>query len=419
MAAISRSVRLWLAVALLILSACASSAPPAEVTPTFDVTDRDQPIPQALLDTADAERDLLGAVYTRLAPSVVAVEAVLEGGIVRRGSGFIYDRNGRIVTSAQTISGAEAVRVTFDDGLTVNATSAGFDAYSDVAVLRVDVPPARSIPVTFADSDAVQVGERAIVLGNPYGLSSSINSGIIGGIGRRLPSAALVDFGLPPGFQNPRILQTSVPVPQGGNGGVVLNSRGEVVGMAVEVTTAGGLYQGVGFAVPANTVRRVVPDLIRDGEVRYAWLGINTVQSDYGLASFARALSLATDSGVLVTAVTPQSPADEADLRGGSRYVDAFGLPVCAGGDIITAIDGTFISHIDDLVYYLLVNHIPGDVVTLLILRDGDPQEVSVTLAERPTTTPPLPPCGDASLPERDGTPVPPAPPTPVGVPEA
>ncbi len=391
----------WLLPVLLILAlgACGGISEPSAPTPTFDPLQLDEPIPAEFIALADAEHLLLQAIYARVAPSVVAVEAIAPDGTLTRGSGFIYDRNGRIITSAQVIAAGDAWRVTLENGLTLNAALLGQDAYSDIAVLSIEASPAQLPPVAFADSDAVQVGERAIVIGNPYGLNSSISSGIISGVGRQLPSAALIDFGLPPGFQNPRILQTDVPIPAGGNGGVVLNSRGEVIGLGVEVATAAGLYAGVGFAVPSNTVTRVVPDLIRDGRVAYAWLGINTIQTTYGLSSFAPALRLATDSGVLITQVTPGSPAADAGLRGGMRFEEAFGLMVCNGGDIITAIDSTFITHIDELVYYLLVNHIPGDVVTLLVLREGEPLEVTVTLDERPVAAVALPPCGDAALP--------------------
>ncbi len=403
-------MRRWLLLGLaLILSACTTQPDMIEEpTPTFDPFQIDAPIPDEIVQVAAAENLLLQAIYARVSPSVVGVEVLDDDGIATRGSGFIFDRNGRIITNAHLVLAGDAWRVVFHDGYTVNGALLGYDLYSDLAVLSVDAPPDRLLPVTFADSDQVLVGSRAIFIGNPYGLSNSITHGIIGGIGRQLPSATLIDLDLPPSFQNPRILQTSMPIPAGGNGGVVLDAQGAVIGLAVEIASVVGLYHGVGFAIPSNTVNRVVPDLIRDGQVAYAWLGINTIQTAYNLSSLANELGLGDTSGVLITQVTPDSPASEAGLLGGNRYTEAFNMMVCNGGDIITAINGVYVNHIDDLVYYLLINHIPGDVVDLMVLRNGQPMQVALTLGERPTRTFELPPCGDAVLPLRGtGTPAP------------
>jgi 2-alkenal reductase len=396
-------MRRWLLFCLaLFLSAC-STQPDVieEPTPTFNPFQVEAIIPAEIMQVTEAENLLLQAIYARVSPSVVGVEVLDDNGVVTRGSGFIFDRNGRIITNAHLVLAGDAWRVIFHDGHTINGALLGYDVYSDLAVLSVETTPERLLPVTFADSDQVLVGSRAIFIGNPYGLSNSISQGIIGGIGRQLPSATLVDLDLPPSFQNPRILQTSMPIPSGGNGGVVLDHQGAVIGLAVEIASVAGLYHGVGFAIPSNTVSRVVPDLIRDGQVSYAWLGINTVQTSYNLSSLANELGLGDTSGVLITQVTPDSPASEAGLLGGNHYTEAFDMMVCNGGDIITAINGVYINHIDDLVYYLLINHIPSDVVELLILRNGQPMYVSVTLGERPTRTFELPPCGDAVMPEQ------------------
>jgi 2-alkenal reductase len=389
----------------LMLGAC-SSEPDIiiEPTPTFDPFVVDAVIPDEIIRQAEAENLLLQAIYARVSPSVVGVEVLDDNGVVARGSGFVFDRNGRIITNAHLVLAGDAWRVIFHDGYTVNSALLGYDLYSDLAVLSVTTPPDRLLPVTFANSDQVLVGSQAVFIGNPYGLSNSITYGIIGGIGRQLPSATLANLDLPPSFQNPRILQTSMPIPLGGNGGVVLNNQGAVIGLGVEVASVIGLYHGVGFAIPSNTVSRVVPDLIRDGQVSYAWLGINTVQTSYNLSSLANELGLGDASGVLVTQVSPDSPASDAGLLGGNRYTEAFDMMICNGGDIITAVNGVYINHIDDLVYYLLIHHIPGDVVDLMILRNGQPMQVSVILGERPTTTFELPPCGDAVMPERGST---------------
>lgn len=347
-------------------------------------------VPQAVIDAADAEYQLLTNIYERVAPSVVNIEVVTNTvgfADVGRGSGFVLDTEGHIITNAHVVNDANEVRVTFNDGYVAEARTVGVDLFSDLAVLSVEVDPSRLFPVTFADSDTVRVGERAIAIGNPFGLASSMTVGIVSGLGRQLPSAELIDNTVIGGFNNPSIIQVDTDVNPGNSGGPLLNSHGEVIGVTTAIRTESGVFQGVGFAVPSRTVQRVVPELIANGHVEYSWIGISTLAAEdgFGVASLAEPLELPVNAGVLVTSVTPNSPAEKAGLIGGNRIVAVRGQEICAGGDIIVAVNGLFVDNMDELVSYLVVNTKPGDTVNLLVVRSGETFEVPVALEARPT----------------------------------
>lgn len=351
------------------------------------------PIPQSIIDEADAEYLLLANVYDRTTPSIINIEADVysdTGAYVdtSRGSGFVYDMQGHVITNAHVIRSARAIRVTFNNGYIATAQVVGVDTYSDIGVIKVDAPVDRLQPLALIDSDTVRVGQRAIAIGNPFGLSSSMSVGIVSGLGRTLRSAALIDATALPGFQNPAIIQTDTPINPGNSGGPLLNSHGEVIGVTTAIRTESGVFQGVGFAVPANTVKRVVPELIENGQVEYAWMGISVEPEDngFGVAGLSEPLNLPVSAGVLIRGVTVGSPADEAGLRGGTRIVDVRGAPVCIGGDIIVAIDGRYVRNMDELVAYLVMNTAPGDTVDLMVVRGRETFELPMTLQSRPSS---------------------------------
>lgn len=396
---------------ILLLAACQSSGVPAmpesavASTPLADLPvntnfsgERLQPtaIPDSIIDEADAEYLLLTNIYDRIAPSVVNLEVLVRLGSVLdtgNGSGFVYDIQGHIVTNAHVVNEAEEIYVTFDDGFVAEAEIVGVDVFSDLAVIRVDVSPERLRPVVVGDSELVRVGQRAIAIGNPFGLSSSMTVGIVSGLGRQLPSAELIDAGVPPGYNNPQIIQVDAQINPGNSGGPLLNSRGEVIGVNTAIRTGSGSFEGVGFSVPANTIQRVIPELISEGEVNYSWIGISS-SSVFEVAELADPLELPVDQGVMLSNVTPGSPADEAGLRGGDRLTNVRGFDVCAGGDLIVAVDGNFVRNMDELVGYLVVNTAPGDTVTVLVVRGDETFEAEVTLRERPTNSPSPIGCG-------------------------
>jgi 2-alkenal reductase len=353
------------------------------------------PVSDAVIAEADAEYLLLTNLYERVSPSVVNIEVdVALGGTTTfldtgRGSGFVFDRSGHIVTNAHVINMAEDIRVTFDDGSVASAEIVGEDLYSDLAVIRVDAPADELVPIDVGDSDRVRVGERAIAIGNPFGLTSSMTVGIVSGLGRQLPSAQLIDASALAGFSNPNIIQVDTDINPGNSGGPLLNSRGELIGVNTAIRSDSGTFEGVGFAVPARTVMRVVPSLIERGEVDYSWIGISTVDESegYSVAALADELNLPVTAGVLITTVAPDSPAALAGLQGGSRLRDIRNLPVCTGGDIIVAVDGNFVDNMDELVSYLVTDTIPGDTINVMIVRGDQTFEVPVTLDSRPSSS--------------------------------
>ncbi len=401
-----------LIIAILLLAACRpqpSETPLAQPVTATEIVERLpvsaalQPppaIPTAVSDdviaAADAEHRLLANLYQRLTPSVVNVEVTVEipnhpviEGTTGSGSGFVYDLNGHIITNAHVVEGATQIYVTFNTGYVAEAQLVGSDLYSDVAVIKVTVAAERLYPVVFGDSEAVRVGDRAIAIGNPFGLTSSMTVGIVSGLGRQLPSAELLSNTVTPGFQNPSIIQVDTDINPGNSGGPLLNSRGEVIGVNTAIRTESGIFEGVGFAVPSSTIRRVVPELIRTGRVVYPWVGITSQPTDLGLgvAALAEALSLPVSAGVMVETVTPNSPAAKAGLRGGSRLEVVRGVDVCAGGDIIIAVNGQYLNDMDSLLAYLVANAYPGDTITLLVVRGDETLEVPVTLEPRPAST--------------------------------
>lgn len=381
---------LWLIASLLLLSACAglttwrddaSRQPPessAAATPTA--------LPAEIISAADAEYLLLANIYARSSPSVVNIE-VRSGDETRRGSGFVYDRGGRLVTNAHLVKDADAITVTLGNAFVLDADPVGLDSFSDLAVLKVNAADARLVPLRIGESASVIVGQRAIVIGNPFGLKASMTAGIVSGLGRTLPSAALIDAGAAAGFDNPSIIQIDAPIHPGNSGGPLLNSSGLVIGITTAMQSDSGQFQGIGFAVPADTMRRVIPDLIAAGRVDYAWMGISVMPEEggYGTAALSEALDLPVARGVLLRGVNEGSPAHLAGLRGGDRLVDIRGKTVCAGGDLIVAINGYYFDDLDALITYLVQNSRPGDEVDLVVIRERQAVDVSLVLQNRPS----------------------------------
>ncbi len=398
---------------VLLLGACAGAPalPPNASLSTpiaslplnaaFHAQNLPTPVPEAFISQADAEYAVLTNLYERLAPSVVNIEVELNDaasafmGAVANGSGFVYDRDGHIITNAHVVADTRSILVTFEDGFVAEAELIGADNYSDLAVLRVDVDPQRLSPVTFAPPDSVRVGQRAVAIGNPFGLASSMSVGIVSGLGRQLPSAEMLT-NTAVSFQNPSIIQVDAPVNPGNSGGPLLNTRGEVIGVTTAIRTESGVFEGVGFAVPASTVLRVVPDLLDDGQAQYSYIGISAESSEdgFGVPALAAPLDLPVTQGVLISSVTPGSPAALAGLRGGARQVVVRGREICAGGDIIVAVDETYVRDLDALMAYLVTETRPGDTVQMRIIRGEQTLDLPLTLQARPQESVIPPGCG-------------------------
>ncbi len=363
---------------------------PSEWHPALQLDPTPTAIPSDIVLAADAEYALLENIYQRVNPSVVNIEVAssvhLASDIIdSSGSGFVLDTDGHIVTNAHVVRDAQDMLVTFYDGYVAPAEVVAFDDYSDLAVIKIDPKGAPLVPVTLGDSNELKVGQRVIAIGNPFGLEGSLTVGIVSALGRTLPSAQLLDANYQQ-YSNPSIIQVDAAVNPGNSGGPLLNSFGEVVGINTAIRTESGVFQGVAFAVPVNTLKRIVPQLIEKGSAQYSWLGISSppTEGGYSVAALADEMKFPVRYGVLVSGVTPDSPAAHAGLSGGTETQLVRGMELPRDGDIIVAINGTTVRDIDDLVAYLVENTSPNDKVVLTIVRDGQTLDLDVTLGVRP-----------------------------------
>jgi S1-C subfamily serine protease len=279
------------------------------------------------------------------------------------------------------VDGADEITVLFGEGTSAPAEIVGTDPDSDLAVVQIDVPADRLQPVQVADSTQVKVGELVVAIGNPFGLEGTMTTGIVSAVGRSL-SAEQTGVGV---FSIPEIIQTDAAINPGNSGGPLLDSQGQVVGVNTAIRSLTGTNSGVGFAIPVNIVKRIVPKLIEEGTYHYPYLGVSS-DNRLPLADLAGPLGLPVTRGVLITSVVEGTAADRAGLRGGdpADTVEVYGMQIVTGGDIIVAIDGYEINGFNDLIAYLIRETAVGQRVTLTIIRDGEELEVPVTLGERP-----------------------------------
>jgi S1-C subfamily serine protease len=374
--------RVLLVISLLILAslACQMSGVPSFMQPTPRPT---IPVSAPVLPNAPdpaSSKNALVSLYAQVLPGVVSISTGQA-----LGSGFVFDSNGHIITNQHVIDGANGeVEVAFSSGYKAYGTVIGSDTDADVAVIQVDVPAEQIHPLAVGDSSQLQVGQTVVAIGNPFGLNGTMTVGVVSGLGRSQVAHASPEGGY---FSTADIIQTDAAINPGNSGGPLFNTNGEVVGVNqsirtenVDQTTGNPLNSGVGFALSINLVKRVAEALIRDGKYEYPYLGISS-RDDMPLA-VVDALGLNTFTGAYVVSVTPGGPADQAGIRGGSKPTSINGLE--AGGDVITAIDGRQIVTFDQLLSYLITNKSPGDTVVLTILRDGQTQDVTVTLGKRP-----------------------------------
>lgn len=287
------------------------------------------------------------------------------------GSGVIIDKAGDIVTNYHVIEGAKTLDVTLHDGTRYKGEVAGADPGSDLAVIRIKAPAEKLFPVTFADSSALRVGQKALAIGNPFGLEKTLTVGVVSSLGRTMRASS--------GRLMRGIIQTDAAINPGNSGGPLLNSSGRMIGVntAIFSTVEGSI--GIGFAIPANNVKKILPQLLSKGYVARAWLGISGQSID---AEDARALGISS-GGILVADVFKGSPAEKAGLKGAVREVRIGNLVVAEGGDLITAIDGKTVKSMDEL-NDIMDDYETGRVVTLRLIRKSKTVFVKVRLAEMP-----------------------------------
>ncbi len=335
----------------------------------------------AVTDEAEAivaaQEQVLGRIYDTTVPSLVSIRVSQGLQLQGEGSGFVWDDRGRIVTNHHVVEGVEAVIVIFADGTRMEARVLGSDPDSDLAVLELQGDPEGLTPVVLGDSDGVRAGQMAVAIGNPFGQEFTMTTGIVSAIGRTIRS------GNSP-FSIPRVIQTDAAINPGNSGGPLLDRGGRVIGVNTQILSRSGSFSGIGFAVPINMAKRVIPVLINNGRYEYAWLGISGVPLAEGVA---RLMDLPAGArGALVVEVVEDGPAWEAGLRGGERSAVVGDQPVAVGGDVIAGVDGTPIQSMDDLISYLIEHTAPGDEVVLDILREnGERDQVTVDLGRRPS----------------------------------
>jgi len=388
--------RLWLLVlccVLLMVTALSCVSLPAGLSLSLDEPEPSRTptpilvvvtptaLPRSVVDEASAEDRLLINIYERVNPAVVNIQILIDApsGIdgdlfpEGEGSGFIIDKEGRIVTNNHVVEGADEVQVTLYDGAIVEARVLGTDPHSDLAVIDVDLPPQLLRPVELGDSDGLRVGQRAIAIGNPFGLEGTLTTGVISALGRTLPADSL--------FAIPEVIQTDAAINPGNSGGPLLNADGLVIGVNTAIRTTTGGSTGVGFAVPVNLVKRVIPHLISEGHYDHPRLGIVGMTITPLLVE---AMDLPVDGGVLVSEVTANGPAEKAGIRGGSREISIRGRLVRQGGDIIVSIDGHSIRQFEDLLSYIVMETEVDQEIALGVVRDGEERVVKSVLEARP-----------------------------------
>ncbi len=335
-----------------------------------------QPGEQIVVSSPFSER--LIELYETINPAVVNIQVQVRSGNsfagdplqFGQGSGFLYDDFGHIVTNFHVVDEAETVNVIFADGRSVAAQVIGADPGSDLAVVRVEDLPEGLQPLSLGDSDALRVGEQVIAIGNPFGLSGTMTTGIVSALGRTLASQTRLAGGGQ--FSIPSVIQTDTAINPGNSGGPLLNLAGQVVGINTAIESSNRQFSGVGFAVPSDAVGRIVPALIENGVFAHPWLGISGTDLN---AQIRDELGLSPEQlGILIVSVIDEGPASGAGLL---SYEDG-------RGDLIISVDGVEIRDFEDLLTYISGETSVGQSIALKILRDAQEIVITVELGKRP-----------------------------------
>ena len=312
-------------------------------------------------------------IFEKSEESIVQVSVLRgesDGGM---GSGFVYSDEGYVITNQHVVQDAERVMITFLDGEAYIGNVVGSDRDLDIAVVKVEPTNTYLQPIKIGDSSKLKVGEKIAAIGNPFGLSGSMTSGIVSQMGRLLPQET--------GYSIPDVIQTDAAINPGNSGGPLINMKGEVVGINTAIQSATGEFSGIGFAVPSNTVKKVVPVLIQDGEFKHPWMGISGTDVDPELAEVRE---LNSSKGFLVVSVIEGSPAETAGLLGVTETKEMDGREFALDGDIILSIDGETVRKISDILVHLQREKSVGDEMVLSVNRGGEILELTMVLEERP-----------------------------------
>jgi S1-C subfamily serine protease len=351
-------------------------------TTTKIIRESAPPQSTASLTTQQQGNMSVNAVYRKAGPSVVEITVTSQGqsqlpfggsqSQTAQGSGFVYDAQGDIVTDQHVVAGAQSISVKFQNGATYKATVVGSDASTDLAVIRVKGAPQSLLhPLATGDSSAVQVGDGVVAIGSPFGLENTVTTGIVSALHR--------DITAPNNYTITDTIQTDAAINHGNSGGVLLNLNGDVVGVTAQIDSESGGNDGVGFAIPSNTVRAIVSQLVSSGSVEHAYLGVHIVTIPSDVAS-----SLKVPAGVAVRDVVSGSPASKAGLKGASGSTVVQGQSYPTGGDVIVAMNGKPVST-DEALQNAVSALKPGTQITLTVSHGDSQRTVHVTLGRRPS----------------------------------
>lgn len=392
---------LWGALILLIALSCSGGAALSWITWTNGIapflaqarqptptatqtTVAETPTAVALEQTSNELEEQIEQVYAKISPSVVNItnrstaydfflNAVPQEGT---GSGFFYDNQGHIVTNYHVVEGAQELQVTLADERNLPATLIGADPANDLAVIKVDLPSTEVPVAPLGDSTKLRIGQFMVAIGNPFGLERTLTVGVVSSLGRVIESPNDQFIG--------EAIQTDASINPGNSGGPLLNLRGEIVGVNSAILSPSGTSAGIGFAIPARTVERVVPALIKNGQYLHPTLGVNVFElTPQRIRLLERAgMTIGAQNGLLIAQIDPNGPAAHAGLQAGQRSVRIGNVIVPTGGDIITAIDGTPMPSVRDFSVYLETRTSVGQIVEVTVIRDGQQHTVSVKVGE-------------------------------------
>jgi putative serine protease PepD len=328
--------------------------------------------------TEDEENNI--SLYRQVGPGVVNITSVVVerdfffNPIPREGagSGSIIDTDGHILTNHHVIRDSTKLEVTLSDGSKWPAKFVGADPDNDLAVIQVDAPKEKLTVISMGDSSELKIGQKVLAIGNPFGLGQTLTTGIISSLGRSIRSEA--------GTLIEDLIQTDAAINPGNSGGPLLDSKGRIIGINSAIISPTGASVGIGFAIPVNTAKRILPELISKGYVSYPWIGASIYPL---IPEFARVLGLKVERGAVIAEVVAGGPSDKAGLKGGNRRVQVGNSVIPVGGDVITEMDGKEVTSSDELIR-MIRNHRPGDKVELKLLRKGKFLNIKMTLGEKP-----------------------------------
>jgi len=320
------------------------------------------------------------SIYSRVGPGVVNITSVVvERDFFSRpipkegaGSGAIIDTKGHILTNHHVIRDSDKLEVTLSDGSKWPARIVGSDPGNDLAVIKIEAPGKKLTVIPMGDSSQLEVGQKVLAIGNPFGLGQILRTGIISTLARSIRSES--------GILINDVIQTDAAINPGNSGGPLLDSNGKIIGVNSAIISPTGASVGIGFAVPINTAKRILPDLISKGRVSYPWIGASVYPL---IPEFSNYLGLIAERGAMIMEIVPNGPSDKAGLRGGNRQVQIGNLLIIIGGDVITELNSEKVNSSDDLIRTIR-DHRPGDNIELKILRDGKYLRINMILGERP-----------------------------------